>query len=745
LNHPNIIMVHEVLETRTAAAIVMELVSGVTLRAAAGTGPPLGDILNWSVQLANALAVAHNNGLVHGDIKPENVMVRDDGYVKLLDFGLAAALSDAPNNNAFLTGTPRYLSPEQCTGEAATRASDMFSFGVMLYELTTGCHPFESDDMLVLLKAIVSIHPSPPVYLNRRLPRALSALILRMLSKDSQDRPAAAETAEQLDVIRARLTRGPLIGKRAAALVFAALALAAAALVFVPRQPRAAVDLSRMNVRPIAAQPGLETNPSLSPDGVWISCLYKPRSNDRPQFQVHATRGGPPTVLDTGDLVVEESASWSPDSHDLVFVGRDRLGKRAIYRISRNGGAISKIAECLGAGCDFDWAPDGHSLALTDTPPGKKSDELFLVELAAGRSRRSLLQPTRWISNPRFSPDGKWIAFVRLTSYTSHDLCVLPSSGGPFHCVTRRPGSLAGFAWSTDSTSLIAMSGRQGDRPEMWQFPADGHSEPFHLAAFDFGRALELSISRRKGSIAWVRDMSTESIWRMPVSGVAQPAELLVSSAAIDADAEWSRQGRIAFRSNRSGSNEIWIARGDGSGQAQATRFRGPFVGDVHWSPDGRHLAFTCHSAGNADIFTVLCDSGGPEPCGTPKQLTQSPATDVNPTWSSDGRSIYFSSDRTGSFEVWKIDRDGGQPVRITGNGGYLARESADQKWLYYSKMAPGKGFWRLPMPLAEGGPKEEAVVPDTPFSAAATWALGPHVLYYYPSGEERPGRVPSV
>jgi Tol biopolymer transport system component len=132
----------------------------------------------------------------------------------------------------------------------------------------------------------------------------------------------------------------------------------------------------------------------------------------------------------------------------------------------------------------------------------------------------------------------------------------------------------------------------------------------------------------------------------------------------------------MVFRSDRTGWSEIWIARADGSGQRQATRFRGPFVGDPHWSPDGRRLASTAYPDGNADIFTMPCEAEGPEPCGSPKRLTRSPATDANPTWSSDGRSIYFSSNRSGRFEVWRIAAAGGEPVRITWNGGYVARES---------------------------------------------------------------------
>ena len=482
LNHPNIIMIHEVIETGDTAAIVMELVSGMTLRTLAARNPPLSEVLAASAQLAGALAVAHGNGLVHGDIKPENVMVRDDGYVKLLDFGLAAARSESgADRNRYLTGTPRYLSPEQCVGEPATRASDMFSFGVMLYELAAGQHPFQSTELLVLLREIVSVDPPSPVSFNPKLPRALNALIVRLLSRRSQDRPTAVETAEQLERIRAGLkARGRVPGTKIAVFAFATAALAGTALLLIPRQQRRpSVDLSRMNVHPMASQPGLETKPSLSPDGAWISCLYRPRSADRPELQVHSTRGGVPTVLNTGDLEVEESAAWSSDSRELAFVGRDRFGNRAIYRMGRTGQTISKLADCFSdTGCSFDWAPDGHSLAVTELPPGKKTNSLFLVDLAGGRRRRTLLRPEQLIFAPRFSPDGKWISFVRMTSYTGWDLCMVPSSGGPVHCATRQSGTLSGAAWNPDSQSLVALLGQQGGLPKLWQFPADGESRP---------------------------------------------------------------------------------------------------------------------------------------------------------------------------------------------------------------------------------------------------------------------------
>jgi dipeptidyl aminopeptidase/acylaminoacyl peptidase len=231
----------------------------------------------------------------------------------------------------------------------------------------------------------------------------------------------------------------------------------------------------------------------------------------------------------------------------------------------------------------------------------------------------------------------------------------------------------------------------------------------------------------------------------MPVDQSGQPPELLVNSAAVDTDAEWSSDGRMVFRSDRSGASELWIAKADGSGPWQATRFRGPFVGDPHWSPDGRAIAFTSHANGNPDIFVMRCGRDTAA-CSEPRQLTRIPATDANPTWSADGHWIYFSSSRSGDYEVWRMPADGGaEPERITWKGGYMARESADGKWLYYSKLSQSAAFWRIGLPARGPGQLETPIAPNVPFKAGATWALGARELFYYPSVDDPAVAFPAV
>ncbi|MGE0885280.1 MAG: protein kinase [Blastocatellales bacterium] len=215
LNHPNIITVYDIGDSEAGRYIVMELVAGRTLRELIADNNSLETLLSLGQQTAKALHAAHAAGITHRDIKPDNIMMRDDGYVKVLDFGLARLRPATENDSEAATlaqqttpgallGTVAYMSPEQARGETVSHPSDVFALGIVFYELATGRHPFKAETLVGYLHAITLQEPLPLTQWKPELPAALNALILRMLSKEARQRPTASEVAQTLQDIERR-------------------------------------------------------------------------------------------------------------------------------------------------------------------------------------------------------------------------------------------------------------------------------------------------------------------------------------------------------------------------------------------------------------------------------------------------------------------------------------------------------------------------------------------------------------
>jgi tetratricopeptide (TPR) repeat protein len=221
LNHPHICTMHDIGEHEGLPFLVMELIEGQTLRSLAARRPTLPVLIQLFGQVARALAAAHAAGIVHRDIKPENIMVRDDGYAKVLDFGLARrdatpearsqATAGAVTDPGTVMGTVRYMAPEQARGESASGASDIFALGIVLYELAAGRHPFQAESPVSVLHAILARDPLPPARLNPEIPAPLEGLLLRMLEKDPRLRPSALE----VDAGLGELARGAAVPQTA--------------------------------------------------------------------------------------------------------------------------------------------------------------------------------------------------------------------------------------------------------------------------------------------------------------------------------------------------------------------------------------------------------------------------------------------------------------------------------------------------------------------------------------------------
>ena len=200
LNHHGIVTIHEVVPSEPTPAIVMELVEGKPLREVCGKPVPIPDVLDIGLQIAEALAAAHAGGVIHGDIKPENIFLRPDRYVKLLDFGLARKVTTATLALGFspVLGTLRYMSPEQARAEPLTPASDVFSLGLVLYELLAGRHAFPATSALDTVQGILEKEAVAVSSLNPHVPARLDLLVRAMLAKEPSARPTAAEAVPTL-------------------------------------------------------------------------------------------------------------------------------------------------------------------------------------------------------------------------------------------------------------------------------------------------------------------------------------------------------------------------------------------------------------------------------------------------------------------------------------------------------------------------------------------------------------------
>ncbi len=756
LNHPNIVTIYEVIHTTSRLGIVMELVDGMSLRQLCGSPVPVDRVLHLGEQVARALGAAHARGIVHCDIKPENLMVRQDGFVKVLDFGLAQDLSSMASSSILPAGTLRYMSPEQSRGGAASPAGDVFSLGIVLYELSTGAHPFESGSLFDGLKALNEAAPRPPSSRNAFVPPQLDALILRMLAKDPSQRPSAAEVARVLEsrfpnqaveasvadnanlipapagtgpepaIDRSRLTLNRLNWMMLATLVLASVG-SLAWFTFRKDVPRRTADLE---ARPLTAQSGWERSPAFSPDGQMIAFTWTETKKQRAQiFVKRFADDNPVQITDPKKSGNIGSLSWSPDGKRIAFK-RVEGDSGAICTIPSSGGEETRLLDLKAADLSsgMDWSPEGKQLAFSDLLPNTTRNAIYFYDVQSGEKRK-LTDPPDGIWgdwDPKFSPDGRRLAFKRVTAFWLDDLYVVPSDGGsPIRLPSSKRG-ISGHDWMPDGNSLVASCQRGGTIYALWRWLVkDGG--PQQRITFGGVDAVTPVVSRKTGRIAWVNRFDDLNLYRVPMQGGA--SERLAASSALDGQGSYAPDGRIVFVSDRSNSRELWVARADGSMPVRVTNFNGAALGSPEWSPDGRRLVFEAQIDGQPDIFVLTCELNTSR-CGEPQRLTFDRSSEFLPTWSADGRFIYFALRGGGPWNIWKQPADGGSAQQVTQNRAFLARESPDGRWIYFAR--PDKlEVWRMPTPNFRSSLKEELIV-GPPYSPhAATWTLhGDEVLF---------------
>ncbi|MDQ3172133.1 MAG: protein kinase, partial [Acidobacteriota bacterium] len=680
LNHPNILTIYEIGQSDSARFIATEFIDGETLRQhIKSTRLKLSEVLDVTLQMAGALAAAHEAGIIHRDIKPENVMLRRDGIVKVLDFGLAKLTehqvgtidTQAPTRTFFKTdpgvvmGTVAYMSPEQARGLTVDARTDIWSLGVVLHELITGRLPFEGTTIADIMVSILEREPPPLSHYAPEAPAELQRIVSKTLRKDCEERyqtvkdllldlrdlkqeldfAAKLERSKPTDLSKeamaTRISDRPMADAAKRRLVTLLASVLLMGLIIIggyyfwtnrTRQTASPTPAAPSQQRLISTFPGSHTAASFSPDGSRIAFVSEAKGV--PQVWIKNLTEGDPIQI-TSDEEPASRPRWSPAGDEIVYVRRPP-GKASIYSVSPEGGGPRKIIE---GGRNPNWSGDGKQLVF------ERDYDVWTANRDGSDQRRiNSVPPTDFLLSdrmPAFSPDGSAIAFFQNEKGPIGDYWVVPISGGEARRLTFDTIHGGSPAWAPDGRFII--------------FP-----------------------SQRAGSM---------TLWRVPVSG-GQPEPLLMS-AGEDTEPQISRDGRKLIYTNTRNSHVLILTDAATLQSRELKESRVEMV-DPSFSPDGSRIVFFgVNQEGDVHIYTVGTDG---------KNLAQvtrgKKERNIHPQWSADGSTIYFYQFHpTVSFR--KISAHGGESAELvqgwewgTHNG---ARVDPEGKRIIYSKM--DKGF----------------------------------------------------
>jgi Tol biopolymer transport system component len=672
LAQPNIVAIHDIGTHEGSPYLVTELLKGEPLRKLLnGRALPMSRALEYAIQIARGLAAAHEHGIVHRDIKPDNLFVTTEGPVKILDFGLAKLIdTTAAADAATLTvpglgplGTAAYMSPEQARGTGADHRSDLFSLGVVLYEMLSGVSPFRRGSAAETMTAV--IRDDVPEFSDpSACPPSLNRILRHCLEKNPAERfQSARDLLFNLETVS---HAGPLRTEPAARTssrrylpaLFAAVGLAVAGAAFMlGRRTAAPAERPVTGIYRLTDFSGIEEFPAIAPD--LKSIAFTARVDGSRQIFVRLLAGGPPLQL-TKEPIDHEMPRWSRDASSIVYFSPAAPGdaQGTIWEIPALGGAPRRVIDSVGGadvGSDGRIAcfrmTDGQVDLVTASPDGA---DLRVI----GR----FAEPV-YYTYPRWSPDAKWIAYQRGDG-VRWDIFVVPAGGGSPRQLTRENVQMYGLAWSPDSTGIVYSSSRGTTMPYLptfglWEARLDG-AEP-RLVALGDASYVHPDI-HSSGALAASHLQMQFDLWRYPTAGAAKDnvqraVRITRQTGQVQTPTADPSDRQIAFLSDSGGHANLWILTPatDDIRQITHERDRSVALGVPVWSPDGKRIAFVS-SRGNAGlvfgVWSVDPDGGN---------LRNLAPRGLGVAWSPDGRWLYYVDVGV----LYKVAATGGTPIRV--------------------------------------------------------------------------------
>ena len=735
LDQPYICKVYDTGQLEGRTFIAMEYVEGQTLKGKLKEGPlELEQALRIAGEIAEALQAAHEKGIVHRDIKPSNIMLTEQGHVKVMDFGVAKKLPTAEGDQewtATLTadassmGTLPYMSPEQVRGQAVDTRSDIFSFGVVFYEMLTGVHPFRKPLSADTAAATLNEDPPPLSRFRKKVPVGLQTLLTKMLAKDREDRyQSVTSISADLEQIKNEKIAFVFMERlransKSIILAVAVVAVAAILLVWSPWKTPSPMHPSRPSQ--LTSDPGTEYEPALSREGEYVAFSWD--GEEQGNLDIYVQRIGTEEALRmTTDPADDGAPTWSPDGTRIAFLrGRDENFE--VYVKPFPVGVEEKKTETTSGSSDqvgwsyfgLSWSPDGSMIALVDKC-SLENDCIVLLDLETLEKRELSTPPAdSWDGLPSFSPDGDSIAYARLSQAgVRSEVCIQSITDDDTVCHAS-PETVFGLDWTPDGSALVVGKQEPGeawDRTGLWKVgQSDGK-----FSRLPFGEGVRrVSIARSGGRLVFRESLYNNDIWRASGPGVTEsvPPSRFISSTRSDYHPQYSTDGNeIAFLSLRNDKRQIWRCKADGTNPY-------PFIqakaNPGAWSPDNEQFVFTTlPDEGHSDVFTIATAGG------VPRNLTADEFFDYGGSWSADGKWIYYHSIRKGTCHVFRVLAAGGTPEQLTRNGGAYPQGHNDG--VYYWR---DEKIWDIPQ---EGG-DERLVFDGAP--ASNEWCVWEGKIIY--------------
>lgn len=734
LNQANICTIYEFNEHEGRHFIVMELLEGKTLDHKIGVQPlPLSQLLDFGIQLADALDMAHSKRILHRDIKPANIFVTDRGQIKILDFGLAKVAADrriaepiavtaATLGSEHLTspgstvGTVAYMSPEQALGEELDQRSDLFSLGCVIYQMATGALPFKGATTAALFDSILHKAPISPLHLNPELPAELERIVFKLLEKDRDLRyqtagelradlkrlkrdldssgavrtstmtsaaaPAATQTVSSPTVLIAQGARQHKLGLGLVLLLVVVVLAAAVYGVFALLHHPQSAPFQSMSITKLTDS-GKAFMAAISPDGKYVVHVVED-AGQKSLWMRHIPTNSVTQIVPPADTQYS-GLTFTPDGNYIYYtrIEKDRPGLGLLYQIPVLGGTPRLIVTDVDSRITF--APDGKRFAFRRDSSASKTSAILTVDADGSHEQTVTRQafPETFGGAPSWSPDGKLIAtmdfFGQKTGEIGQFVVVDVATGrktvlAPFS----RIGQILGASWLPDGSGLLVV----GNGPNTnWVTQVALVTYPdgqYHRVTNDLNRYSDTISTTRDGrSLVTVATEASNNIWVMPASGTAAQAVQISSGKTDAATLTWTADARIVSSTANLQGFEFNVRKSDGSGNTAILTDPAPSI-QPSACGDGRFIVFVSVRSQSGETIWRM-DAGG----GNLKELTSGPVN-TDPLCSPDGQWLIYQTLNDNGASILKIPIDGGTPVTLSQTNGSSSALSPDGKMVAF-------------------------------------------------------------